>query len=294
MRMRLLLKAGAVGPRLLASTVIMTLLVGPVLPLWMQLMVFYGGLLVLVLLVAGVGESWAVRVLFGACRLTELERAGLAPVLTDLCGLQLGPPAVRFCVARRAGAAAAVARGRRTVVASRELVYGVLDHRLPRDEALAVLAHAAVVARAGLTRQDPAIVFWSTPWRLLATLCKRPRGLVELAWRIRSAVFAVAIWQSLSAGDPTQIPATPAGVPGAVTAAALTLILAVTYVAPRCADRWETHVVATGDRQLVACGLGPSMAALLRRYPQTPTLVARIQVLDPEPSHRPILRVVYT
>jgi hypothetical protein len=290
--MGLLLKAGAVGPGLLASTATVVLLLGPALPAWAQLVVFYAGLLVLALLVAGVGESWAVRCLFGARRLTDLERTGLAPVLTELCGRGLGPPVARFYVARRPTARAAVAHGPRSVVVSRDLVHGALTGRLPRDEAVAVLAHAALVALGGLTRQDPAIAFWSTPWRLLAALGKQPRGLLGVAWRIRAVVFGVAIWQSLTAQAPNTGPATPAGLPGPVAAAALTLILAMTYLAPRWVTSWERHVVATGDRALVACGLGPSMAAFLRRHHETPTLVARAQLLDPQPSHRPILRVV--
>jgi hypothetical protein len=288
--MRVLLKAGAVGPGLLAGTAIVTLLVGPALPVWAQLVVFFGGLLVLALLALGVGESWAVRCLFGARRLTELERAGLAPVLTELCGCGLGPPVARFYVARRLGAAAAVAHGRRSVVVSREVVHGVLVGQLPRDEAVAVLAHAVLVARAGLARQDPAIAFWSMPWRPLAALGRPLPGVLGFAWRIRAVVFGVAVWQTVTAGPPGAGSTRHDGLPGPGAAAALTLILAMTYLAPRFANSWDKHLTATGDQLLVARGLGPPMAAFLRRCPQTPAIIARSQLLDPDLTPRQTLR----
>jgi hypothetical protein len=290
--MRVPVKAAAVGPGLLVSTAIVTVLVGPALPVSAQLVVFYGGLLVLALLVAGVGESWAVRCLFGARRLTDLERTGLAPVLTELCGRGLGPPVARFYVARRPGAAAAVAHGRRSVVASRELVYGALTDRLPRDEAVAVLAHAALVARAGLARQDPAIAYWSTPWRLLAALGRPLPGLLGFAWRMRAAVFGVAVWQTMTAGPPGEGSTRHEGLPGPAAALVLALILALTYLAPRCANSWDRHLTATGDRLLVAHGLGPPMAAFLRSYSPTPGMIARSHVFGPQLTRGRMLRVV--
>jgi hypothetical protein len=103
-------------------------------------------------------------------------------------------------------------------------------------------------------------------------------------------VFGVAIWQTLTAGPPHTAPIAAAGVPGAVAAAALALILAMTYLTPRCANSRDRHLTATGDRLSVAHGLGPPMAAFLRRCPQTPAIIARSQLLDPDLTHRQTLR----
>ena len=77
-------------------------------------------------------------------------------------------------------------------------------------------------------------------------------------------------------------------------AVALSVILALTYLVPRWAIGWEKFVASTGDRELVARGLGPAMAAFLRRYPQTSALVERTQVLDPPVLEEPQLRLIGT
>lgn len=281
--MKALLKANCVGTGLVASTLIVSLLVGPALPDWAGNVLFYGGLAVVVLLAAGVGESVAVRVLFGARRPRTVELTGMAAVIADLCHLQLGPPVVELFVARRRGAPAAIARGRRSVVVAHELVHGIMTGQLPHREAVAVLAHASLVARGGLSRQDPAIAFWSTPWRILTSLGRPLRGLLGFAWKIRFVVAGIAIWQSLTTGPP---------VLGPIAAAAIALILALTYLTPRWTASWEKYVVATADHELVARGLGPSMATFLQRYPQTPAVIARLQLLDPPAQQAPRLRLV--
>ena len=106
----------------------------------------------------------------GARRLNEVGSAGLASVITGLCHVELGPPVVDLYLSRRDGAATAIAHGRRSVVLAPEFVHGVLTGQLPRHEAVAVLAHASLAARAGPSRQGPTIIFWSTPWGILAAL----------------------------------------------------------------------------------------------------------------------------
>jgi hypothetical protein len=64
----------------------------------------------------------------------------------------------------------------------------------------------------------------------------------------------------------------------------------MTYLAPRFANSWDKHLAATGDRLLVAHGLGPPMAAFLRRCPQPPAIIMRSQLLDPDLTPRQTLR----
>ena len=280
-------KAAYVAPRLVAST-LLVLVIAPALPDWAGIGLFWGGLAVALLLVLG-GESLAVRALLNARRLTQVERAGLAAVVADLCHLELGPPIVDLYVARRRGAPAAIAHGRRSIVMAPEFVNGILTGRLPRREAVAVLAHASLVTRSGLVRHDAVIVFWSTPWRVLAVVGRLAHGLLGFAWNIRVVVFGTAIWQSA-----TDSSSAPGPLNGPMIAVALSVILALTYLVPRWAIGWEKLVASTGDRELVARGLGPAMAAFLRRYPQTSALVERTQVLDPPVPEEPRLRLIGT
>jgi len=268
---------------------LLVLVIAPALPDWAGIGLFYGGLAVAVLLVLGVGESLAVRVLFNARQLTQVERTGMAGVVAGLCRLELGPPIVDLYVARRRGAPAASAHGRRSIVMAPEFVNGILAGHLPRREQVAVLAHASLVTRSGLVRHDAAIVFWSTPWRVLAVVGRPARGLLGFAWKIRVVVFGTAIWQSAAGSS-----SAPGPLNGPMIAVALSVILALTYLVPRWAIGWENLVASTGDRQLLARGLGPAMAAFLRRYPQTSALIERTQLLDPPVRPKPQLRLVGT
>lgn len=268
-------RATDVAPGLVAST-LMVLVVAPALPDWAGLILFFAGLSVAMLLMFGVGESLAIRLLFHARELTQSEWTGLRGVVAKLCGLELGPPIVDFYVARRRGAPVAIAHGRRSVVVAPELLGGIMTGQLQDREATAVLAHACSVVRSGLVRQDPAIVFWSTPWRMLSVIGRPARGLLGFAWRVRIVVFGVAIWQSAA-----DSPSTSSGpLSGLAIAAALIVILALTYLLPQCAEGWEDQVSRAGDHYLVALGLGPAMASFLRRYPQRGILPERIQALE--------------
>jgi len=280
--MKVLLKAGAVGPGLAASA-LLYVIAGAGMPALAQMVVFYGWLAAVALLAVGVAEQRAVQVLYAARPPSEPELKAMAPILTELCRLGLGPPLTNVYVARRPGAPAAIARGRRSAVVAGEFVDGLIAGQLPQSEAVAVLAHAAVVARTGLSRHDLTIAFWSTPWRLLRTVGRRWGGLLGIAWKTRVIVFAVAIWQCLAAGPP---------VGGLYAAVVLTLVLTATYTTRRCADRWERHVELVGDQELVVLGLGKPMAEFLRRYPATRTLAVRQQMLDPKPEQTPRLRLV--
>ena len=279
--MKILWRLGTLGPSVVASTLLVSLVVAPALPPLAQVGLFYGGLLVLVLLVYGVGEGPAVGVLFHARRLTAGEKSVLAPITVELCRRGLGPPVIEIFVARRPAAAAACAHGRHHVVLAPWFVPAVRSGQLPHDEAVAVIAHAALVTRAGLSRHSLAIAFWTLPWRTVCTIVRPLRGLLpEFVWKARFVVFAVAIWQSATMGPP---------VVGPISAAVLVIILATTYLSPICAHHWQRQVTQFADNGLVGLGLGPAMAAFLRRYPLIGELEARLDVL--EPTARPTSRL---
>ena len=279
--MKILWRLGASGPSVVGSTLLVSLVVAPALPTLAQVGLFYGGLLVLVLLVCGVGEGLAVRVLFHARMLTSVEQSALAPIMIELCRRGLGPPVIEISVARRPAAAPACAHGRRHVVLAPWFVRAVRSGQLPHDEAVTVIAHAALVARSGLNRHDPAIAFWTLPWRTVCTIARPLRGLLPVfVWKARFVVFAVAIWQSATMGPP---------VVGPISAVVLAIILATTYLSPICVHHWQRHEAQVADNGLVGLGLGPAMAAFLRRYPQTGELEARLDVLGP--STRPTSRL---
>ena len=278
------LKAVCVSPALVASTALVTFVGGPALPVWAGNALFCAGLLIVGALLVGVGEPTAVRLLFAARKLDGVERTALAPVVTELCHFELGPPLVTLLVSRRHGlSAAAIAQGRRTIVLSPELVHAIVTRRMPPTEAIAVVAHACLVARSGLNRQNPAIAFWSTPWRTLSWLARPLGPLLRFAWRIRFVVAGIAIWQSATSGTPIR---------GAMTGGAVAILLVLTYLLPRWSASWERQVAGAGDRELIPLGLAPGMVSFLHRCPQTIAVIERLQVLDPPAIETPRLRLV--
>lgn len=279
-----LLKAACVSPALVASTALVTFVVGPALPVWAGNTLFCAGLLILGTLLVGVGEPTAVRLLFAARKLDGVEQTALSPILTELCHLELGPPLVTLLASRQHGlSSAAIAQGRRTIVLSPELVHAIVTRRMPPAEATAVVAHACLVARSGLNRQNPAIAFWSTPWRMLSWLVRPLGPLLSFAWRIRFVVAGVAIWQSATSGPPIR---------GAMTGGAVAILLVLTYLMPRWSASWERQVAGTGDRELKSLGLAAGMVSFLRRCPQTMAVIERLQLLDPPTIETPRLRLV--
>ena len=160
------------------------------------------------------------------------------------------------------------------MVLSSGLVNAVRDGALPAEEAAAVIAHPASLVRAGLTRMDLLLGFWTLPWRLLqgltegtAAAVRRLPG-VRLAWRARALVSGIAVVQMGSQGHWP-------------IAAVITAVTALSYAAPSWRRRWERQLQRAGDAMVRHAGFGPALARFLQRLPRTPALRDRIADLDP-------------
>ncbi|MCL4367584.1 MAG: hypothetical protein M1337_00140 [Actinobacteria bacterium] len=279
-------KAACSAPSLIASTVMVGVLVLPALPAAAMVVLGWAGLAVLGLLVAGRCEAWAVRLVAGGRWPNVSEQRELAPVMAELRAYGFGPASIDVFVSRRSGEPSAIARGRRSVVVAPELVDGAVSGRLPRSEAVAAIAHAAAVSRAGLSRQDLAILYWTAPWRALCRIGWPLRGLFAAAWQLRPLVLLVAVWQSLTTAPQ------PYGLAAAFVTAALTIY---SYLAPRWARSWLEYVAQTGDACVAERGLAGPLIAFLRRYPSSVALAQRINGLQEhaaESRSRPHLRLI--
>ena len=269
---RWMVKALAVTPALAVSTVV-TSMVGATLPPVAGFALFVGGLVTGVLLLAGVGEPAAARVLLASrpARAEELDM--LAGALTVLCRAQLGPPVIRLRVRPGEHSIAAGGFGRRTVVVSAGLVDAVEDGRLPQDQAAAVIAHAGALVRGGWVSNDPAIGFWSLPWQVIAAVAQvvasvgRRLPLTSVAWRLRGIVLAIAVVQAVQLHQ-VWLAATIAG------------IGVVSYVMPVLERRWRRLLIEAGDVAVREAGLAAPLAAFLRRCPRTPARQARLRTLE--------------
>jgi len=225
---------------LLIST-LLVVAISPALPDWAGSCLFYGGLIMAALLVAGVGESVAVRFLFGARSLTRVEATGLSAVVTGLCQLEVGPPVVDLYASRRPGTQFAADRGRRSVLLSHEFVTAIVASQVTTREAVAAVAHGTVTAR-------PATAAVGSAW----TCMEDPRGR---PWRRDLAVRHRCMDCDALAGPAAAI--------------AVAIVLALTYIWPRLIHSWGTAVTIAGDRALVAHGLGTPVVTHLRRLWQS-------------------------
>lgn len=283
-------KVMAYAPGVLLSTVL-TMVVGAVLPALVGWVVFVGGLVTAVVLLCGVGEPVAVRVFFRARRLTAAEDAALAPAAVLLCQRGLGPPLVDLWVEAGSGQVAARGVGRRSVVVSGGLVAAVRNGQLPLDQAAAILAHAAGVVRAGATRSDPALLFWTMPWQVLRGLSQGLARvsswlpLVGSVWRLRFVLGVIVAVQSWHEGT------TAARAAGGLAV----VVVAVSYLTPRWESAWATVVCDLGDEQVREAEMGAPLCRFLRRCSSSPAIFERIHRLQAGSNlSRPALAVVAT
>ena len=275
---RWLTKTLAVGPGLLVSTALASM-VGAVVPPALGALLFWGGLVIAGLLGAGRLEPLAARALLVSRPLREGEREDLAPALTLLCRAGLGPPLVQLRVRERAPTVAAAGMGRRTVVVSSALVDAVRAGALPQDQAAAVIGHAAALVRGGLVRSDALIAFWSLPWQLIDAVVAataavgRQLPLTAAAWKFRALVLGIAVVQALQQDQ-------------YALAAVIALIGAVSYALPAWERGWQRMLLAAGDRALHETALAPAMVAFLRRCPASEQVRARLRAFEVEPRLR--------
>lgn len=272
-----LIKTWAVGPGLATSAGLFGLMLAA-LPAPFALGVAAVTIGALLAVGAGVGEGAAVRVLWAARPLRAGERDDLEVVLTLLRGAGLGPPVVDLRV-RPGRTIAAVGIGRRSVVLTAELVQAFADHRLPTEQAVALLAHNATVVLSRQVRSDPVIAVASLPWNALRALARivstgpRRLPLVVLAWRARWIVLSVAVAQA----------ATGRQVGLALTTA---VIGAVSYAFPPGERRWYEFLCRIGDAGVVKAGYGDALVAFLSRTDRSPAARARLRTLSATPRSR--------
>lgn len=273
---RWMVKFLAVSPALMVSTLV-TCLVGAVLPAPAGLVLFVGGLTTAGLLLLGVGEAPAARILCISRPLRADELADLAGAVTLLCRVGLGPPLIDLRV-RRGASIGAGGMGRRTVVISAGLLAAVADGSLPDEQAAAVIAHAAGLTRAGWVRNDAVIGFWSMPWQVLrgiaegvAAAARRLLPATSVLWRLRGVVVVIAVVQNVQQHQ-------------VGLAVLIGCLGALSYAIPVWERRWQQLMVEAGDRLAHTAGFSAPLAEFLRRCPTTAVPRSRIRGLQDAPS----------
>lgn len=244
-----------------------------------------GGLLVALAL--GQLQEPAIAALTRSRPATEAEFRVMAPALAELGGRGVDVGALFVRRVQRPSTPVAVAIGRRTVVVSPGLVEATYRGGVTGAEAAAAVAHAVGRHQALRPRLELAVLAATTPWRVMvATFRGVGRAFawlpfMRLAWTLRGVVGVICVVQSVAEGR-----AAPGLLGGAV--------VALTYLVPAAGRRIELRVEAEADRFVLALGLGPVLAGLLRRFGHPMTL-ERMQQLEAvvEQPQRPRLHLVH-
>ena len=232
-------KARAVSVPVLASTGV-TCAVGALLPPVPGLALFASGLVIAGALLIDRVEPLAVRLLYGASPLTVADQRVLAPALTALCPHGLGPPLVDIWVRPGGPATDVTATGRRSVLVTRALLEAMTSEAISVERATALLAREAGLVRAGATRFDLVLRWWTISWVLLIA------GMVAVAqffgvaapvrvmWKARWLVAAIAVVQAVTADHRG-------------LAVLVATIVVTTYLWPRWVRAWEGRLAEIGD-----------------------------------------------
>lgn len=268
----------AVAPNVLIA-MLLTFPIASLLPPLLGLILFVGALVTVTLLLVGRGEAVAMRCLYFARLLTAAELAALTPALQLLRQRGTGPPRVELWAVQWESAVAAEGVGRRSVLVTGGLIAAIRAGRLPADQAAALIGHQALIVGDGLTRNDPAVAFWTLPWtfiRVIARACAaRFQWIpaVTVAWRCRIVLGGIALVQGVQEGIREQAP-------GAMVGGILAgVVMVATYVLPYWERVWERTLRDVGDEHLRRIGLAPAYARLLLSRSRAPKVYERAHAL---------------
>jgi hypothetical protein len=248
------------------------------LPPVVGLLAFLVGVVLLVLLAAGVGERTGVRVLAGARPAGPGDEAALIPLVERLGALGVAcdrEVLVRRSVGRQTPPAQLLGRG--AVVVTPWLIEASHRGWLTLDEAVALVVHADAHRQAEKPHAEVAMLALTLPYRAVGALglgIVRAFAWVPLmrfAWVLRGVVGAVAVAQQVAAGR-------------ALLGILVGTIVALTHLIPAASRGKVARVEAAADAVVVRLGLGSVLTQMMRRY-RLPMTLDRWQLLQvPAPA----------
>lgn len=213
---------------------------------------FAGTLVVSLVLATGLWESPAARVFGFARGLRPGERATLAPTLDLLNALDLAPGRVLIRGTDTGGLVASPI-GRHTVIVEPNVIQGLYERRLTREDAAAAIGHAVASQRIGPARFDLAARLWAFPWTILYVVVRQIARAFSwvpaagFAWHLRAVVGVIVVVQGFQpGGDPAL---------GIATG----VLVAISYIAPAADRAWRGVVERDADLRVVRAGLAGSL-----------------------------------
>lgn len=233
----LLLKAAVVIPDLIIASLLWLVIIA-LLPPGAGFVLMVGGLILAMVLAAGLGEDLTVRVLYRARRATPAEAPRLA-VAWRIATHQLDADGVRLRIVSH-GPLVGTA-GRQHVLLRRDVVAAYCTNQMAAHQVAALIAQGIGRLRHGYTRFDLLWTFWTIPWDLVRGLAHAIGRrlawipLVQLAWHTRIVVGTIAVILEAQAGR----------WPSAIIIGGF---IALSYLMPYFRGAWNRRLTQAVDR----------------------------------------------
>lgn len=243
---------------------------------------FAGTLVVSLVLATGRWESAVARIFGFARGLRPGEHATLAPTLALLKTLDLAPGRVLIRGTETGGSVASPI-GRHTVIVEPNVIQGLYERRLTREDAAAAIGHAVASQRIGPARFDLAARLWAFPWTLVYVVVRQIARAFSwvpaagFAWHLRAVVGVIVVVQGFQ----------PGGDPGLGVATGV--LVAISYIAPAADRSWRGVVERAADLIVVQAGLAGSLVHYAQ-WQLGPDSMERVQCIAAAAEQRRLAR----
>lgn len=217
-----------------------------------------GAVLVLgVILVLGRTTSLGLRFRFGVRPATEFERHKVGEAIVPVASLR-GRRQPTIWISRRLSGRDAVMPTGHDLVIGEQFLGWIVAEQLNHQQVSAIVSHTLGQQPVNSSTLVAVVEAYCAPWHMVSILVSSfnriasRTPLLPTAWRIRWIVFAVAIIESCRHGR-------------WVALVGVTVIALLSWTTGRFADGWTRVHGELGDRRVIAEGLGPTLAAMIRR-----------------------------
>ncbi|MCB0910070.1 MAG: hypothetical protein KDB60_00455 [Propionibacteriaceae bacterium] len=212
---------------------------------------------------------------FGARPASSFERDRVQAAIVPVASLR-GRHQPRIWIGSRTGPGEAVVPTCTDLVVSPSLFRRIVTGELSDESASALVSHALGQQPVSGSRLVAVVDAYCLPWRLVEvmtavfTASVGRSGLMSASWKIRWIVFGVAIIDNAHAARW-----------GALVVVVIVAVLSGTT--PVFRRRWHDTLRTLGDRQVIAEGLGPALASMIRASKPPVRALERANKLDTLP-----------
>lgn len=201
---------------------------------------------------------------FGVRPATEDEQTRILAAIVPVASLRGRNQPARVWIGQRRAGRLVASPNRADLVIGTEVLKLIERQALTDVQVSALVVHGVGQRPVLNSRMVIAVEAYTAAWqllRLIATGVVQRLRLVPLfsfAWKVRWVTFAVAVWQSYTAGR-------------WIVAVGVAVLAVLTWSTGYLERRWQDRLATLGDRHVINAGLGDTLADLLDSRPETST-----------------------